>query len=123
VGRRSPAVVKAEFEARLDAAAAGEGPRAKCDGDPESYQDYPGRDRPTRDEAFAACEGCPFFPDEKEGGPCHEYGVATKGWGLWGGVILQEGRRLPWAIMQDGKRVLPPTPKRASRTLSEKIAA
>lgn len=55
-----------------------------CEGaDPDLF--FP-TTRDDLDEALAMCRSCPVTRQ------CHDFGVATASIGVWGGVLLQDGR-------------------------------
>lgn len=65
---------------------------AKCKDSPERYMDW--EEPPSAEEADLMCAGCPLRK------ACANYGVAAKEWhGVWGGMVIHEGRRLPLTVV------------------------
>jgi len=60
--------------------------RAKCAGNPAPYIDYDEELPPTKDQAYAMCEGCPVLVD------CARFASAYRpAIGVWGGEVWSNG--------------------------------
>ena len=75
----------------------------------DDLERYPGKaERKRLDKAFAFCQVCPVKQK------CLDFGVESKGWGIFGGLLLRRGKAVALIPLFDRKR--------RSRTLAARRA-